>query len=106
MAQWARQYMGLSHATMVEDLENDLRHAVEMLNAADSDEDRQKNAKAVHKLSERLLAARLKLFRARIRDLEPVSDAETYEEKLLSLRRKESETGSRRSGDAPSRVWG
>jgi hypothetical protein len=66
MAQWMGQFSGHTHETKVEDAQASLRHAVEALRSAGLGPDREKKAKAVHRLAKRLLTARLKLAKARI----------------------------------------
>jgi hypothetical protein len=57
MAQWMGQFSGHTHGTKVGDIEESLRKAVIAIGATPG---------AVRHLAERLLAARLKLLRARI----------------------------------------
>jgi len=64
MAQWVKQYRGLTHETKVEDIENSLRQAVETLKALPEAE-RPEKLRAIQRLAERLLATRLKALRAR-----------------------------------------
>ena len=54
------------------DMEALLRHAVEAYGTAQSSEDGNRKAHSVLNLAERLLSARLKFFRARIAELQPV----------------------------------
>ncbi len=65
MAQWAGQFSGFTHETKVQDFEVSLRHAVESFQAS-SETDRDARLKAVHRLAQRLQAARLKSLRARL----------------------------------------
>lgn len=65
MAQWTGQYSGLTHETKVQDIEALLRQAVAAFDAT-PEPARESKAKAVHHLSDRLLAARLKALRARL----------------------------------------
>ena len=65
MAQWIGQFSGHTHATKVGDLEESLHKAVTAMAGA-RDVDRNRNAQAVRHLAERLVAARLKLLRAKI----------------------------------------
>ncbi len=66
MAQWLGQYTGLTHATRVADSEAALRHAVGVLRACTTTEDRAKQAKIVHQLAKRLLSARTRHLKARL----------------------------------------
>ena len=68
MAQWLGQFSGLTHATRVQDAEACLRHAIEVFPSAVSIADRKTKAKAVRRLAERVLAARIKLIKSRIAD--------------------------------------
>ena len=72
MAQWLGQFSGHTHATRVEDAEALLRHAVEVLGTAASSLDREKKAKTVKRLAERLMMARLKLMKARLAEAKDV----------------------------------
>jgi hypothetical protein len=65
MAQWTGQFSGSTHETKVQDIQNSLRQAIKILEAA-SEVDRAGKLKSIRRLSERLLAARLKALRARI----------------------------------------
>ena len=93
MAQWLGQFSGHTHATKVEGAEDLLRHAIEVFRAADSSETGEKKWKAVTRLAEDLLAARLKLLKARISAASDVQSgvalAERAEE-IESLKRRES----------------
>ncbi len=71
MAQWMHQFSGSSHATKVAGLENALRVAVAAQYGAQSAAERDKKKAAVSKLATRLLAARLRLYRSRLSDMEP-----------------------------------
>lgn len=86
MAQWLGQYSGNTHSTRVEDLEAALRQGVAAFHTAKLHGVRQTKAKAVRHLAKRLLSARLRLFKARIADLE------VGNRNLQSLRQREEQT--------------
>ena len=65
MAQWNGYGSGATHETKVKVLEDSLRKAVQTFGLVPAEE-RESTAKAIRRLSERLLAARLKVIRARI----------------------------------------
>lgn len=65
MAQWSGQFSGFTHETKVQDVEASLRQAILSFNTAPKAE-RENKSKAVHHLSERLVAVRLKALRARL----------------------------------------
>jgi hypothetical protein len=65
MAQWQGQFSGRTHATKVKRLEASLAVAIGALNAAPKAQAGTK-LKAARALAERLLSARLHLFRSRI----------------------------------------
>ncbi|HTN76114.1 MAG TPA: hypothetical protein VL096_12735 [Pirellulaceae bacterium] len=69
MAQWLGQFSGDTHATKVAGLESALRVAIDAMVGATPADVRDKKTLAVRKLAERLLAARLRLYRSRIPDL-------------------------------------
>ena len=106
MAQWRGQFSGHTHATRVEDAEDALRHAVAVFLAADPTKDRRREARSVRNLAGRLLAARLKLLRARLAALEPVAEGrEQNADGIEAL--KERETRTRAEGERhPDRVRG
>ena len=87
MAQWMGQYTGNSHATKIEDLEATLHHAIIVFRDASESTKNQSKEKAVRKLAEKLLTARLKYLRARLYEAEPV-----IENKDEMRRRKRVET--------------
>jgi hypothetical protein len=90
MAQWLGQYSGNNHATRVEDAEAALRHAVTVFREAGSSKMRKTKAKAVQNLANRLLSVRLRLLKARMAAMEPVSaDAEKPSSGIESLRQRE-----------------
>jgi hypothetical protein len=66
MAQWLGQFSGHTHETKVEDAEALLRHAIEVFRAEGSHPDYEKKAKALRRLAQRLLTARLKLVKAQL----------------------------------------
>jgi hypothetical protein len=66
MAQWMGQFSGHTHATRVDEAEAALRHAVVVYRAATLGVERDKKAKAVKRLANRLLMARMKLIMTRI----------------------------------------
>jgi len=65
MAQWLGAYSGLTHETKMQDIEASLRKAVKAFAAA-SGLERDLKLENIRHLSERLLAARLKVLRAKI----------------------------------------
>lgn len=73
MAQWYGQFTGNSHSTKVKDLEEMLIHAVNVYRES-SNEEKITKAKAIQKIAEKLLTARLKLLKAKLYDAEPVID--------------------------------
>jgi ABC-type methionine transport system ATPase subunit len=72
MAQWNGQFTGNTHATKVKDLEELLVHTVNVFRDLSSDEERFKKEKAIHKIAEKLLIARLKFLKAKLYETEPV----------------------------------
>jgi hypothetical protein len=91
MAQWNGQYTGNTHATKVLDLEGTLSHAISVFREADSAEESRTKEKAVRKLAEKLLSARLKFLKAKISDAAPVTekDASHRNSRVDTLRRQE-----------------
>jgi hypothetical protein len=88
MAQW--NGWGHSHHAHVEFTEEDLRHAVGVFRVAESAPEKNKKAKSVRNLAKRLLSARLRLYRSRIRDWEPVTGGEpSLSRSIDSLRQQE-----------------
>ena len=90
MAQWTGQFSGMTHETKVRDIEESLRQAIDALTKA-SEADRDKKAKAVRHLSERLLAARLKALRARISVLTEAKNKRASGTQVMRLRMREQE---------------
>lgn len=92
MAQWLYQFGGQTHATKVEDAEDSLRHAIEVLGSANSSNAREEKAKAVGRLAKRFMAARLKFLKARIAAAQEVQmggkDARRAKE-IASLKQRE-----------------
>lgn len=81
MAQWNGQFSGNTHETKVRDLEDSLRIAVA---AARSSSDGGKG-KAVERIADRLLSARLKVFRARLSRCEDDDDVPSLMKKIEDL---------------------
>lgn len=71
MAQWNGQYTGNSHSTKVKDFEEMLSYAVAVYREC-SNEEKIIKEKAIYKIAEKFLTARLKLFRAKLNDAKPV----------------------------------
>src|SRR5258708_833125 len=92
VAQWLGQFSGHTHATRVEDAEHALRHAVTAFRTA-APRARGRKAESVRNLAERLLAARLKLLKARLAALGPVSAGREQNAAWIeSLREREERT--------------
>src|SRR5438094_10088260 len=91
MAQWLGQFSGNTHATKVQDLEATLRDAVVVFHKARSCKARRVKANAVQNLAKKLLAARLRLFKARIvaKTAVTVEEAESPSNAVESLRKRE-----------------
>ena len=87
MAQWAGQFGGFTHETKVQDIEISLRQAVRALPEAE----RHGKLKAIRHLSERLLAARLKILRARISALTEPGNKTLDNSQASHLRTREQE---------------
>lgn len=66
MAQWIGYGSGHDHVTRVRDAEESLLQALEALRAAGPEDERPKRAKAVRRLAERVLWARLRMLKVRI----------------------------------------
>jgi hypothetical protein len=66
MAQWLGQFTGRTHATRVADAEESLRHAVEALRVASTEDEAAQKLHAVHVFAEQVVALRLRVLRARI----------------------------------------
>ena len=88
MAQWIGQFTSNTHETKVKDIEESLCIAIESFKASPPDQ-AQKKLKAVRHLSERLMAARLKMVRARLKALREIQDID--DEKLSRLKLQEQE---------------
>ena len=84
MAQWSGQFSGRTHATKVEDLEEAVSRAAAALRVARERETNDKS-KAIHKLAERLLQARLKELKASISE-EALGDREARTVRLSTRR--------------------
>jgi hypothetical protein len=85
MAQWLGQFSGHTHATRVEDAEAALHHAVGVHREAASSLDRDKQSKAVKRLANRLLTARLKLMKARIAAAKVIQTGVTLEKRTNEI---------------------
>ena len=94
MAQWLWQFTSLTHLTKIQAAADLLTHAVAVLHAMESGLDRDKKAKAVYRLADRLLAARIQWRKAQtelaIEALTGLTLAER-ETKIESLRREDAE---------------
>lgn len=91
MAQRMGQFSGHTHETKVEDAEGSLRRAVEAFRSAGTSPDREKQAKAIHRLAGRLMTARLKSAKARIAaatDAQPGAALSGRAGEIASLERK------------------
>jgi hypothetical protein len=90
MAQWAGQFSGFTHETKVQDIEHSLRQAITTYKALPEAE-RDGKLKAIRRLSERLLAVRLKALRARISALTEPGTRSLDDAKAAHLRKREQE---------------
>jgi hypothetical protein len=90
MAQWAGQFGGFTHETKVQDIEISLRQAVMAFRALPEAE-RHGKLKTIRHLSERLLAARLKILRARISALTEPGNKTLDNRQASHLRTREQE---------------
>lgn len=72
MAQWVGQYTGNTHTTKVRDIEETLEHSIARFRELNTDEEKLAKQKAITKIAEKLLNARLKFLKAKIYDTEPV----------------------------------
>jgi hypothetical protein len=66
MAQWLGQFMGRTHATRVADTEDALKRAAEGLREEMPEEERARKFQVIRGLAERVIAARLRMIKARI----------------------------------------
>ncbi|NJK31500.1 MAG: hypothetical protein HC927_03230 [Deltaproteobacteria bacterium] len=73
MAQWWGQFTGRTHATAIADAEALLAHAIEAYKTA-TDETQTAKAKAVVRLAKRLLTARRRPLRAKLKDSQAISE--------------------------------
>lgn len=88
MAQWMGQFSGLTHETKVHDIEASLRQAAGTLAAATA-ADKERKAKGVLQLAERLLACRRKAIHARISALVVPETQPDGAQGVASLRERE-----------------
>ena len=78
MAQWLGAYTGHTHRTKVKELELTLQRAVAAFRVAESSLQPQESLakkRAVQKVAEKLVTARLKLLKAQLDEAEPAADA-------------------------------
>jgi len=80
----------LTHETKVQDIEASLQQAVAAFDAA-TEAEREPKAKAVHHLSDRLLAARMKALRARLSALREPGLKRASDSQVKQLRTREQE---------------
>lgn len=73
MAQWTGQFSGNTHATRVADIEASLRLAVAALRHAEGSDAVDAKGTAVHRLAARLWSARLRMARARLAGVSPLT---------------------------------
>jgi len=90
MAQWTGQFTGLTHETKVQGIEASLRQAVAAFDCA-AEAERESKAKAVHHLSDRLRAARLKALRARLSALREPGLKRANDSQVRQLKAREQE---------------
>lgn len=95
MAQWQGQFSGKTHETKAEDIEASLRHAAQAYRTT-SDSDLAKKWKALIHLAERLLAARLKVLRAR---LSMLTERGSEDSEIVSLRHFEQQLQAQNAED-------
>ena len=66
MAQWIGYLSWHDHVTRVRDAEDSLRQAIEASRAPGDEDERRRRAKAVKRLAERVIWARLRMLKVRI----------------------------------------
>ena len=96
MAQWWGQFTSKSHQTKVKDLEEALRHSVIVFREAGSSKESTTKEKAVCRLAEKLLTARLKFLKAKIYNAEPVIEENqmSQNKRMETLRKQETKVRS------------
>lgn len=85
MAQWNGMYSGHTHETLVQDVEQALRHAIDAFRLATSEQERHGKAKSVRNLAKRLLSARRRLLKAKIVAAQRVRSAEAMEARAREI---------------------
>lgn len=60
MAQWSRQYSGNTHGTRVQDLEQQLQHAIDVFRSRRTSQDAAQSRETVLRMADKLLAARIR----------------------------------------------
>ncbi|MBX3244837.1 MAG: hypothetical protein KF685_10310 [Acidobacteria bacterium] len=97
MAQWQGQFTGNSHATKVQDHEQLLKHAIEVIEGT-SDDRKYAKERSARKLAAKVLNSRLKMIRAQIYNTEPVSSEDWGDKRVQIEHLKERETLLEREG--------